>query len=95
MLSGDLKMASFCSDMEEIHRIVMERPDISDVSYQYSSEYETTDYSSPEGTENVNTVEASREQHLTHVQIIVMDKHRDENQFGNNAWNAVEMKRRL
>ena len=32
MSSGDLKMASFYSDMEEIHRIVMERPDISNVS---------------------------------------------------------------
>lgn len=32
LLPGDLKMASFSSDMEESHRIVMETPDISDVS---------------------------------------------------------------
>ena len=91
MSSGDLKMASFYSDMEEIHRIVMERPDISNVSQEYSFEYETADYSSPEETESVNMFEASREQHLMHVQI-VMDKHRDGNQLGNNA---VEMKGRL
>ena len=47
--------------MEEINRILMERSDIIDVSQEYSSEYETTDYFSPEETENVNTVEASIE----------------------------------
>ena len=91
MSSGDLKMASVYSDKEEIHRIVMERPGISNVSYEYSFEYETANYSSPEETENANIVEASREQHLMHVQI-VMDKHRDGNQLGNNA---VELKGRL
>ena len=77
-LYGDLKMCSFYSGMEEIHRIEMETPDTSDVLKEYSSEYETTNliYSSPEETENVNTVEAARGQHLKHVQI-VMGKHRD------------------
>ena len=32
LLSGDLKMASFFSDMEEIDRIVIETPDSSDGS---------------------------------------------------------------
>ena len=39
----------------------------------------------------MNIVEASSEQHLMHVQM-VMDKHRDGNHLGNNA---VEMKGRL
>ena len=80
MLSGDLKMASFCSDMEGIHQIVMERPDIN-VSIVLSTQPPIIQ-PSPEETKNVNTVEASR----------VMDKHGDGNQFVNNA---IEMKRRL
>lgn len=53
-------MASFYSDMDEIHRIGMETPDSSDGSWEYSSENETTDYSSPEEAENVNVVEEPR-----------------------------------
>ena len=35
---GDLKMASYLTDMDEIHRIIFEAPDSSDNSWQSSSE---------------------------------------------------------
>ena len=64
-------MASFFSDMDEIHWIVMETPNSSDGSWEYSSENETTDYSSPEEAENVNVSKNQEQQHLKHVQIIM------------------------
>ena len=35
---GDLKMASYLTDMDEIHRIIFEAPDSSDNLWQSSSE---------------------------------------------------------
>ena len=52
LLSGDLKMATFYTDMEEIHRIIFDAPDGSDDSWESSSESKTSDNSASEDAES-------------------------------------------